>query len=50
MVPELAARSHIEKIDLIVKKAIDEFVKVNNFKCEIMLNHRFAKIEKKIYL
>ena len=29
-----------------VKKAIDEFVKVNNFKCEIMLNHRFAKIEK----
>ena len=29
-----------------VKKAIDEFVKANNFKCEIMLNHRFAKIEK----
>ena len=24
MVPELAARSHIEKIDLITKKAIDE--------------------------
>ena len=29
-----------------VKKAIDEFVTANNFKCEIMLNHRFAKIEK----
>jgi len=28
-----------------VKKAIDEFVKSNNFKCELMLNHRFAKIE-----
>ena len=29
-----------------VKKAIDEFVENNNFKCEIMLNYRFAKIEK----
>ncbi len=28
-----------------VKKAIDEFVKKNNFKCEILLNSRFAKIE-----
>tara|TARA_Y100001935_G_scaffold31366_1_gene24657 strand:- start:724 stop:1362 length:639 start_codon:yes stop_codon:yes gene_type:complete len=28
-----------------VKKAVDEFVKANNFKCELMLNHRFAKIE-----
>ena len=30
-----------------VKKAIDEFVEINNFKCEIMRNFRFAKIEKK---
>ena len=29
-----------------VKKAIDEFVKKNNYKCEIMQNFRFAKIEK----
>ena len=29
-----------------VKKAIDEFVKINNFKCEIIRNYRFAKIEK----
>ena len=29
-----------------VKKAIDEFVKNNGFKCEIILNNRFAKIEK----
>ena len=29
-----------------VKKAIDEFVKINNFKCEIIHNYRFAKIEK----
>ena len=29
-----------------VKKAIDEFVEKNNFYCEIMLNNRFAKIEK----
>jgi len=29
-----------------VKKAIDEFVKINNFKCEIINNYRFAKIEK----
>ena len=29
-----------------VKKAIDEFVKDNGFKCEIMNNYRFAKIEK----
>ncbi len=28
-----------------VKKAIDEYVKNNNFKCEIMNNSRFAKIE-----
>ena len=30
-----------------VKKAIDEFVNGNQFKCEIILNNRFAKIEKK---
>ena len=30
-----------------VKKAIDEFVINNNFKCEIIRNYRFAKIEKK---
>ena len=29
-----------------VKKAIDEFVKINKFKCELILNSRFAKIEK----
>ena len=29
-----------------VKKAIDEYVKINNFKCEILLNSRFAKINK----
>jgi predicted O-methyltransferase YrrM len=29
-----------------VKKAIDEFVKVNNFNCSIICNGRFAKIEK----
>ena len=29
-----------------VRKAIDEFVKNNSFKCEIMNNYRFAKIEK----
>mgnify|MGYP001287326278 CR=1 FL=1 len=29
-----------------VKKAIDEFVEINKFKCEILLNSRFAKIEK----
>ena len=29
-----------------VKNAIDEFVKNNGFKCEIILNNRFAKIEK----
>ena len=28
-----------------VRQAIDEFVKIHNFKCEIMLNSRFAKIE-----
>ena len=28
-----------------VKRAIDEFVESNNFKCELMHNHRFAKIE-----
>ena len=46
VVPELAARSHIEKIDLIVKKAIDEFTFENNLKCEIICNNRFAKIQK----
>ena len=30
-----------------VKKAIDEFVKDNDYECEILLNSRFAKIEKK---
>ena len=29
-----------------VKKAIDEFVKINNLKIEILFNYRFAKIEK----
>ena len=29
-----------------VKKAIDEFVSLNNFKCSIIFNDRFAKIEK----
>ncbi len=29
-----------------VKKAIDEYVKIRNFKCEILHNSRFAKIEK----
>ena len=29
-----------------VKKAINEFVKKNNFKCEIICDGRFAKIEK----
>tara|TARA_Y100000992_G_scaffold152702_1_gene101825 strand:- start:487 stop:1125 length:639 start_codon:yes stop_codon:yes gene_type:complete len=29
-----------------VKIAIDEFVKTNNFKCEILCEDRFAKIEK----
>ena len=28
-----------------VKKAIDEFTNKNKFKCEIMWNNRFAKIE-----
>tara|TARA_A100000164_G_C21805641_1_gene722916 strand:- start:287 stop:916 length:630 start_codon:yes stop_codon:yes gene_type:complete len=30
-----------------VKKAIDEYVENNNYKCEILRNYRFAKIEKK---
>ena len=30
-----------------VKQSIDEFVKANNFKCEIICNGRFAIIEKK---
>ena len=30
-----------------VKKAIDEFVKDNDYKCEILRNSRFAKIEKR---
>ena len=29
----------------VVKKAIDEFTSHNKFKCEIMWNNRFAKIE-----
>ena len=29
-----------------VKRAIDEFVKNNNFKCQIICENRFAKIEK----
>ena len=29
-----------------VKSAIDKFVKLNNLKCEILLNSRFAKIAK----
>ena len=29
-----------------VKKAIDEFVSINNLKIEILFNYRFAKIEK----
>ena len=29
-----------------VKQAIDEYVKKKNYKCEILLNSRFAKIEK----
>ena len=29
-----------------VKQAIDEFVKKKNYKCEILRNSRFAKIEK----
>jgi len=29
-----------------VKQAIDEYVRLNNFKCEIILEGRFAKIEK----
>jgi len=28
-----------------VEKAIDEFTKKNNFKCEILCNYRFAKIQ-----
>ena len=29
-----------------VRKAIDEYVKINNYKCEILRNTRFARIEK----
>ena len=29
-----------------VKKAIDEYVKIKNYKCDILHNSRFAKIEK----
>ena len=47
VVPELAARSHMEKIDLIVKKAIDEYALVMNFDLKIY-NSRFAEITKKI--
>ena len=28
-----------------VKKAIDQFIEQNKFKCEIICNYRFAKIE-----
>ena len=30
-----------------VEKAIDEFIKINDFQCEILCNYRFAKIQKK---
>ena len=30
-----------------VEKAIDEFIKKNDFMCEILCNDRFAKIQKK---
>ena len=30
-----------------VKKAIDEYVKDKNYRCEILHNSRFAKIEKR---
>ena len=30
-----------------VKKAIDEFIEIKNYKCEILHKNRFAKIEKK---
>ena len=30
-----------------VKKAIDEFIKKNDFQCELFCNYRFAKIQKK---
>ena len=29
-----------------VKKAIDEYVKKKNYKCEILLDSRFARIER----
>ena len=29
-----------------VKRAIDEFTKENNFRCKLLRNERFAKIEK----
>ena len=29
-----------------VRRAIDEFVKINNFKCDVICSSRFAKIEK----
>ena len=29
-----------------VKKAIDDFIKQNNFSCKFFYNYRFAKIEK----
>ena len=45
VVPELAARSHIEKIDWIVKKAIDEYVLNRKFNLKIY-NSRFAEITK----
>ena len=34
VVPELAARSHIEKIDLIIKKAVDESgIETKRYRC-----------------
>ena len=52
---ELELRNHDLNMGLIaddysddndVKKAIDEFVSLNSFKCLILCNDRFAKIEK----
>ena len=33
-------------LEMCVKRAIDEFVKINNFKCDVICSSRFAKIEK----
>ena len=38
VVPELAARSHLEKIDLIVQKALDESgKKINDIELQLLL-------------